>query len=647
MVQFLILIIVIWIVASVLPSMQKPSQQKKESWSNYTAPEPKVASITKSQPQTNASLRADDVFPESRKMIEQSRQSLKNLSEQECFERWGMGLGETENFLAGLEEKLNKFIALDKDRDLYLQKAFSCKRHWEKTPEYRKHLILPLAEVMVGNHSRSIRLSAAGEIYLLGSHSVALPYLYRALDDEEILVVSRAIKSLGETGPADSAAITGKIVPALMEILKSNKRYENNVTHEKLPETVGSALRSLAAGGVLSEQDVHLMFSGLSADLSQEARQKLAKAIWISGAKAKAVLPHLIEMNLFGLPWRNLSQFDSDTVQLLIDNLYDADEDISIGVADGLIELALSMADGELNGAIINRIQEFKAFLLERSDLADPDLDELIGTQVREHIAGYVARGGVGKDYDSRQRFLRHLAGFVHLERIQLSDRDKEQIIKLLSKHVDVDSTEQLDEEYELDFIQHFCDAVSQAEGLDYVNKRRLVSRLDDFLAFLFGSRAGENQRSSLRQRLLAWFTYIGGRDEVASLIFNSFEDHIYQALLRTDLTELNPDTVNEIEDCVCAFFREIEAKRIGVQISGCSHFQIVAHLISWSENFPNIELRQEQCMKVRRLLFAIEYIHEHGPGSRNDRRSYSGAYEDLRQEAKDLEDYIEFVQNH
>ena len=52
----------------------------------------------------------------------------------------------------------------------------------------------------------------------------------------------------GETGPADSAAITGKIVPALMEILKSNKRYENNVTHEKLPETVGSALRSLAAG---------------------------------------------------------------------------------------------------------------------------------------------------------------------------------------------------------------------------------------------------------------------------------------------------------------------------------------------------------------------------------------------------------------
>ena len=48
MVQFLILIIVIWIVASVLPSMQKPSQQKKESWSNYTAPEPKVASITKS-----------------------------------------------------------------------------------------------------------------------------------------------------------------------------------------------------------------------------------------------------------------------------------------------------------------------------------------------------------------------------------------------------------------------------------------------------------------------------------------------------------------------------------------------------------------------------------------------------------------------
>ena len=91
------------------------------------------------------------------------------------------------------------------------------------------------------------------------------------------------------------------------------------------------------------------MFSGLSADLSQEARQKLAKAIWISGAKAKAVLPHLIEMNLFGLPWRNLSQFDSDTVQLLIDNLYDADEDISIGVADGLIELALSMADGELN----------------------------------------------------------------------------------------------------------------------------------------------------------------------------------------------------------------------------------------------------------------------------------------------------------
>ena len=77
MVQFLILIIVIWIVASVLPSMQKPSRQKKESWSNYTAPEPKVASITKSQPQTNASLRADDVFPESRKMIEQSRQSLK------------------------------------------------------------------------------------------------------------------------------------------------------------------------------------------------------------------------------------------------------------------------------------------------------------------------------------------------------------------------------------------------------------------------------------------------------------------------------------------------------------------------------------------------------------------------------------------
>ena len=70
MVQFLILIIVIWIVASVLPSMQKPSQQKKESWSNYTAPEPKVASITKRQPQTNASLRADDVFPESRKMIE-------------------------------------------------------------------------------------------------------------------------------------------------------------------------------------------------------------------------------------------------------------------------------------------------------------------------------------------------------------------------------------------------------------------------------------------------------------------------------------------------------------------------------------------------------------------------------------------------
>ena len=44
-----------------------------------------------------------------------------------------------------------------------------------------------------------------------------------------------------------------------------------------------------------------------------------------------------------------MSQFDSDTVQLLIDNLYDADEDISIGVADGLIELALSMADGELN----------------------------------------------------------------------------------------------------------------------------------------------------------------------------------------------------------------------------------------------------------------------------------------------------------
>ena len=175
-----------------------------------------------------------------------------------------------------------------------------------------------------------------------------------------------------------------------------------------------------------------------------------------------------------------------------------------------------------------------------------------------------MSHGGVGKDYDSRQRFLRHLAGFVHLGRIQLSDRDKEQIIKLLSKHVDVDSTEQLDEEYELDFIQHFCDAVSQPEGLDYVNKRRLVSRLDDFRAFLFGSRAGENQRSSLRQRLLAWFTYIGGRDEVASLIFNSFEDHIYQVLLRTDLTELNPDTVNEIEDCVCAFFREIEAKRIG-----------------------------------------------------------------------------------
>ena len=61
MVQFLILIIVIWIVASVLPSMQKPSRQKKESWSNYTAPEPKVASITKSSPKP-ISLRVDDVF---------------------------------------------------------------------------------------------------------------------------------------------------------------------------------------------------------------------------------------------------------------------------------------------------------------------------------------------------------------------------------------------------------------------------------------------------------------------------------------------------------------------------------------------------------------------------------------------------------
>mgnify|MGYP000995268159 CR=1 FL=1 len=659
MLQILVIVIVCWIFRSVFTSSPKASPKEIKSRSESTKPQPESTSrkrkpahqtntVTTPPSTSSKSLKESDVFPESRKMIVQSRQSVKKLSMQECSRRWAMGLSEIESYLASVEAKLDKFITLDeKVRNVFVGKAFSCEKHWERTAEYKKHLILPLAEIMVSDHSSSVRWSAAVGIYQLGSHSVALPYLFRALDDKCILVVSYAIKSLGQTGPEDSAVITDKIVPTLMEIFKRNKQYQDNFTHERLPETVAMALCYLAEGGVLSEKNVHLMYSGLNADVTQEAREKLAKAIWITGAKAKDVLPQLIEMNLIDFYWNNLSHFDSDTVQLLVENLNNTNVDVTMGIADGLIKLVLSMADGELNSAIMNRIQDFKSSLLDQSDLIDPDIDELIGTQFRKHLAGFTTRGGVGNDNESRQRFLRYLTSFIKLERKPLSTRDIEQIIGELSEHIDLEHKGQLDEEYEIDFIQHFYEAINQVEDLDYANKRRLISRLEKFLDYEFGGRASENHTSSLRQRLLNWFAHIGGWDEVAELITNSFEDHVRKALIRIDLTELNPGVVSNIEASVCDFFRETEAKRIGVKIFGYSYFQIIPYLISWSENLPDIGLMEEQFMRVYRLELAIEFIHKHGPGSRNDKRYYSGTDEDLRQEAKDLADYVEYVQNH